>query len=195
MKRRSWDKWLVLGVAAAAVAAVFLPEARHTETVTGAKDVQPVKTPSPRQAATPGQAPAPPAHVELERLNQKTAKNANKAAIANAFNSTSWYVAPPPRPAPPAPPPPEPVAPPLPFTYLGRYEDTSKTVVILAKGNQVYTVSEGEVIEGVYRVDQIADDAVNFIYLPMKAAQSLATAGMPDNRQLRPGMGGRNGRP
>ncbi len=195
MKKRSWDKWLVIGVVTAAVAAVLLPEdGQRAESVVAARVVQSAKPST--QVAAQDRAPAPSARVELERFSKKTEKKeGKKSAIANAFNSTSWYVPPPPPPPAPPPPPPTPVAPPLPFTYLGRYEDKSKTVVILAKGDQVYTVSDGEVIEGTYRVDQIANGTVNFIYLPLKATQSLDMTGPPDNKQFRPGMAGRNGRP
>lgn len=118
-------------------------------------------------------------HVELERL--KRAPGADAAAkapaapeVVNAFSSTSWYVPPPPAKALP---PPKPTAPPLPFTFMGRYDDARKAVVMLVKGDRLYTVSVGDVIDGTYRVDRISDKSVDLIYLPLHEMQSLPAGG------------------
>jgi hypothetical protein len=103
--------------------------------------------------------------------------------IADAFGPTVWYVPPPPPPAPApvalvqekAPPPPKPTAPPLPFQYLGRYADGTSQVVMLVKGDQIYTVSEGETIEGNYRVEHVAAGVVELRYLPLNIKQSVPT--------------------
>ncbi len=133
-------------------------------------------------------------HVELERLKRpapaakleaEAAKEPGKDAAAakepekefhGAFAPTSWYVPPPPPPPPKPEPPPKPTAPPLPFTYLGRYDegDTAE-VVMLLKGDRIYTVSEGEVIDNTYRVEKVAPGAVELIYLPLNIKQSLRT--------------------
>ena len=130
-------------------------------------------------------------HVELERMNRPpAAAKADAAAepagetvaapapadVVNAFSSTSWYVPPPP---PKAEPPPKPTAPPLPFTYMGRYEDAGRAavVVMLVKGDRLYTVSVGDVIDGTYRVDRISDKAVDLIYLPLHEKQALPAGG------------------
>lgn len=101
---------------------------------------------------------------------------------ANAFQSKSWYVPPPPPPpvvAPPPPPPPAPVAPPLPFTYLGQYQDKDKPVIFLVRGDRVLTVSAGDIIEGTYRVEGIVGTSLGLTYLPLNIKQTLniGTAG------------------
>jgi hypothetical protein len=134
-----------------------------------------------RQPAARQQAAAPePAHVELERLKHradaaaKAPADAAKGDVTNAFSSTSWYVPPPPvKP----PPPPKPTAPPLPFTFMGRYDDANKAVVMLVKGDRLYTVSEGDVIDGTYRVDRISDKSVELMYLPLHEKQTLSAGG------------------
>lgn len=107
----------------------------------------------------------------------------NDEDIANAFGPTVWYVPPPPAP-PPAPvaqvrekppPPPKPTAPPLPFQYFGRYQDSTAQVVMLVKGDQIYTVSEGETIEGNYRVERVAAGVIELRYLPLNIKQSVLT--------------------
>jgi hypothetical protein len=68
-----------------------------------------------------------------------------------------------------------PTAPPLPFTYIGRYGDTASRTVVLAKGDRVYTVAVGEVIENTYRVEKFTLGTVNLTYLPLNIEQHLPT--------------------
>lgn len=120
-------------------------------------------------------------HVELNRLERQGLQSGKQAEVGNVFNTTSWYV-PPPAPkyvadnSPPAPPPPPPAptAPPLPFTYLGRYSDEF-LIIILLKGDRIFTVAEGDVIENTYRVDKLSAGTVNLTYLPLNIVQTLRT--------------------
>lgn len=123
-------------------------------------------------------------HVELERLDKSGLQQGENRRVGDAFNATTWQVQPPPPryvPAPPPPPPPPPqsapapTAPPLPFTYMGNYSDTDSRFVILTKGDRVYTVAVGDVIDNTYRVEKIAAGMVNFTYLPLNIEQSLRT--------------------
>lgn len=100
-------------------------------------------------------------------------REANAGETGNAFESKSWYLPPPP--PPPAKPlaPPPPSAPPLPFTYLGRYDDSAKPVIFLVRGDRILLVSAGDVIEGTYRVDGIAGSALGLTYLPLNIRQTL----------------------
>jgi len=119
--------------------------------------------------------------VELELLTKLEMQQKATSHINDVFNQTSWYVAPPPPPKPlvtAPPPPPEvlaPVAPLLPFTYLGRYGDTETRTVVLSKGEKVYTVTVGEIIENTYRVEKFTKGAVNMTYLPLNIVQTLRT--------------------
>ena len=122
----------------------------------------------PAQAALQPEA----VHVELERL---TRPQPEPEKIANVFGATSWYVPPPPPPPPPPGPLPAPTAPPVPFTYLGLYEDAPMRVVILIKGEQMYTVSEGEVIEDTYRIEHFVPGRVELTYLPLNTKQTLGS--------------------
>ena len=117
--------------------------------------------------------------VELEILSKIELQHKEKSRVSDVFNQTSWYVAPPPPPKSLEPPPPPkietPVAPQLPFTYLGRYGDDEKRTVILSKGDKVYTVVEGDIIENTYRVEKLTKGTVNMTYLPLNFLQSLRT--------------------
>ena len=114
-------------------------------------------------------------HVELDRLAKAAQQQEKEAEVGNVFSATSWYVPPPPpppaKPAPPA----KPTAPPLPFTYLGRYQDSPAVIIMLVKGDRIYTVSEGDVIENTYRVEHVAAGVVELTYLPLNVKQSLST--------------------
>jgi len=128
-------------------------------------------------ATSDGQRAIESGRVELERLAKLEKQRRERLKASDAFNTTSWYVPPPPPKyvAPPPPPVIVPTAPPLPFTYLGRYGDASARVVILCRGDRVYTVAVGEVIDNMYRVEQAAGGKVDLTYLPLNIRQSLAT--------------------
>jgi hypothetical protein len=96
---------------------------------------------------------------------------------SNLFQSKSWYVPPPPPPPPRPAPPPPPSAPPLPFTYLGQYQDSGRPVIFLVRADRLLIVHAGDVIEGTYRVDGIAGRTLGITYLPLNIRQSLDIGG------------------
>lgn len=92
----------------------------------------------------------------------------------NAFGQHSWYVPPPPAPvvyrAPP-----KPVAPPLPFSYMGRFvENGGKPVFYLVRGENVYDVRVGDTLDNMYTVDAVENDQLVFTYKPLNERQALA---------------------
>jgi hypothetical protein len=97
-------------------------------------------------------------------------------AGANVFAPRSFYVAPPPKPVVVAAPPP-PTAPPLPFAYMGRFQEGGAPVVIfLTRGERLYSVRVGEVIDETYRIEKLTPNELIFIYLPMDERQVLRIA-------------------
>jgi hypothetical protein len=108
--------------------------------------------------------------IELDKLKRPAART----DVVNVLGSRTWYVAPPPpKPvAPPPPPPPE--APPLPFVYMGKMREGSKHLVIfLVKGNQVYTVRVGDVIDDTYKAEGVSGGKLTLTYLPLNIQQTL----------------------
>lgn len=171
---RKWARWALLGAALAAVVAA----AGLGDDGKGRKKPARERMEQPATAGVMARKPQPaPVRVELERLNPQAAKAHAEAEIGNVFGAISWYVPPPPPPPPPPAPPPKPTAPPLPFGYLGLYQDAALPVVILVKGDRIYTVSEGDVIEGTYRVEQVAAGQIELTYLPLNIRQSIVTGG------------------
>lgn len=169
-------------VAVTAALVVLAPSDKDADI---AKVAKPTKQSSPRSSslsATESKSRATEVgRVELERLAGLESQQADQKRVSDAFNITSWYVSPlaPHITAKPVviapPPPPAPTAPPLPFSYLGRYGDTEARTIILSKGDRVYTVAVGDVIENTYRVEKSAMGMVNFTYLPLNIEQSLRT--------------------
>lgn len=78
-------------------------------------------------------------------------------------------------PPPPPPPPPKPRAPTLPFQFVGALDEDGGRAVFLLEGTQVHMVRPGDTLGGRYRVERITATSVEFIYLPLKERQSLAT--------------------
>jgi hypothetical protein len=73
--------------------------------------------------------------------------------------------------------PPQPVAPPLPFTYLGKMTEEGKITVYIAKSGRNYVLKGGEVIDGMYAVQSIDAQKIIFNYIPLKTEQVLMTRG------------------
>jgi hypothetical protein len=67
----------------------------------------------------------------------------------------------------------------LPFVYAGQIGDlqTGKVIVYLTRGDAVYTVSAGDVLDERYRLETITERQLTFVYLPMKVQQTLAIPG------------------
>jgi hypothetical protein len=140
---------------------------------------------APPQARTAALAPAgaeaaasnsPPQRREALRMDLLQ-RGAQEKAAQDVFAAHSWQRAAPPAPEPrlEPPPAPPPTAPPPPFTFLGTFEAADgKPVFYLVEGDQVHAVGEGEVINGVWRVEAAGVDEIVLLYLPLSIRQSLA---------------------
>ena len=87
------------------------------------------------------------------------------------FGRQDWTPPPPPPPKPGPPPPP--VAPPLPFTFIGKSLEEGKWEVYLASGERTHIAVEGGVIDGAWRVERIAPPLLTLTYLPLNQVQQL----------------------
>jgi len=104
--------------------------------------------------------------LTLEPLQRPVLENTKKSL----FDSKSWYVPPPP---PKALPPPPPMAPPLPFSYMGKMLEEGRTTVFLTQQNRNFVVKAGDTIESAYRVDEINARFMTLTYLPLNIKQTL----------------------
>lgn len=161
MRKKRLIAWLsIAGVAAAAV--LLAP---------------PPAPPAGDVAASPSAAAGQPRESQsATRLSALPEREAIGGRRGEVFAPRSW--------APPAPAKPaaavtqtasEPAGPPpLPFRVAGRVVRGADASVVLAKGDAVLTVRVGDTLDGGYRVEAIAADAVTLVYLPLGVRQSLA---------------------
>ncbi len=88
------------------------------------------------------------------------------------FASRSWQ--PPARKISPAPHvPPAPTAPPMPYRYAGKLVQGGQQSVILAKGDVLFPVNEGDTLDGAYRVESIGETQVTLTYLPLASEERI----------------------
>jgi hypothetical protein len=110
--------------------------------------------------------------------SRKSQETSPRLALANAnlFPKQTWFIPPPPpTPPPPPPPPPPPQAPPLPFSYMGRWQESGETTYYLARGAMPVSVRAGQVLDGTWRLEPVTGSMLNFTYLPLNQTRSLRT--------------------
>ncbi|MEQ1663325.1 MAG: hypothetical protein ABL877_11585, partial [Thiobacillus sp.] len=66
-----------------------------------------------------------------------------------------------------------PQAPPLPFTYMGHWEEKGVTTYYLTRGKLPVPVRVGQVLDGAWRLEPAAGKILNFTYLPLNQMRSL----------------------
>ena len=140
-------------------------------------------------------APAPDDNVVSSASRSQTSRQAHSVAAQDSlpkiqarafgdvkpedlFKSKSWFVPPPPPPKPPPPPPPAPPpppsAPPLPYVFLGSYQEPGgKLSIYLTRLGKIYLVSSGDTLENLYHIDDIQDGYLGMTYLPLNIKQTL----------------------
>ena len=181
MQRRSVLLLVVLGVA---VWLAFVGDAAPNERVAVAITQPPLSPQSKRVGQSPGTSPVAKGVVTLPILvlqpRASLIGGAHDGAAKALFGTQTWAPPPPPpvasKPVRPAPPP-APVAPPLPFTFLGKQFEEGKWQIFLARGEQTFIATEQLVIDGTYRVDAIVPPQLNLMYLPLQKMQTLQIGG------------------
>jgi len=91
------------------------------------------------------------------------------------FPPASW-APPPPKPEAAAKPPP-PMAPPVPYTVLGKKLEGGQWEAYLGRGDEVFIVREGMTLEGIYRIKTVQPPTLTLLYLPLKQTQTLPIGG------------------
>ena len=94
-----------------------------------------------------------------------------QASQANLFARQSWE--PPPPPPPPAQPPAPPEPPAFPFEYRGQWQEKGKTVFFFGNEQQSWPVRENDVIEKAWRLDQVSNKELTFMYLPLNKPKTM----------------------
>lgn len=162
-------RWLVLGTSLAAtlVAALLVED-----------DPEPLAATSPAKRRIAVAENTPGSIANSQPMERSSPEPTERDAPADQqtqegvdpFRNKSWFIAPPPPPAP------KPTAPPLPFQYLGQIVEDDGTRIFLNHRGHHLVIKAGDVIGGVYAVEEILAGKVVFIYLPLKERQIMATS-------------------
>ncbi len=169
MKRRHMI--LAAGVLLAAGLALFgdkTPDSGVADAVARPRASAPA---APLRASQP--APAKPAAVPIARLVSRADLIGAESGADALFASKNWTPAPKPVAVQAQVAPPPPMAPPLPFSYLGKSLGDGQWEVYLARGERTFIVRVGVVIDGTYRVDAITPPMLSITYLPLNQVQQL----------------------
>lgn len=105
---------------------------------------------------------------------QKLQREPLQNKVNNVFKVHSWLVIPKPVKSKPMPPPP-PAAPPAPFIYMGKLENSPKgTQVFLMRNGKLYTAIKGQKIDQEWRLDSEDGNNIALTYLPFNLPQILS---------------------
>lgn len=86
------------------------------------------------------------------------------------FAAHDWNPPPPPVEVKPA----KPEAPPLPYRYLGRWEENGVLTLILGHGDLSIPARSGQTLDGQWRIDRISARRIDFTFLPLNTRAHLA---------------------
>lgn len=121
-------------------------------------------------APRPGAELAPPPSLLILEPRQ------HSVPAADAFAPRNWNPPPPPQAIEPAR---AAVPPPLTFRYFGKHLEGSRWRVFLSRGEEIFHVGAGDVMEGRYRVDRVEPPYLFITYLPLKHQQRIDIGGVP----------------
>ena len=62
----------------------------------------------------------------------------------------------------------------MPYRYAGKLVQGGQQSVLLAKGDMLFPVTEGETLDGAYRVESIGETQVTLTYLPLAREEHIA---------------------
>jgi hypothetical protein len=153
--------WIVL-LAAVGAAATFAPAPQREQAA------------APARGASEARGPDAPAQSPLEALPARESFGAKRGEL---FSARSWT-------APAAPAAsgatlsPTPGPPPMPYRVAGQVMHDGSAHIVLARGDAVLVVREGEILEGGYRVEAIRSDRVTLLYEAMGTRNDLPLVGV-----------------
>ena len=182
------NKWLMLLLLLTAIATAWTALFKENDSANSDIELQHTSR-NPWQTIKPS-APIAKANQALAQLQtasnnsalipwQKLKREPNKTAAYDLFKVHSWLVVPPIKKVKLAPPPP-PVAPPAPFTYMGKLDNTpTGTQIFLMANNKLYTVVKGEKIDQQWRFDNEEGELLRLTYLPLSLPQTISKFAKP----------------
>lgn len=180
-ERPAWVRPAVIAGAGATVLAVALHFAPSDDGVVQSVHAGDSATNAVRAATEPAQ--AAPAQAGPGAPNLPIRNKIDESASKDPFAARGWLPPPPPpAPAPVVPvvaeAPPPPTAPPVPFKFVGLIEEkAAKPAAFIAKGDALFVVHVGDVVENTYRVESFNSAQVVVTYLPLQQRQTIEVTG------------------
>ncbi|MBC5784457.1 hypothetical protein H8N03_16030 [Ramlibacter sp. USB13] len=163
-------RWWAYGVAGlATVGAMQWVDQRAAEPEVVAAATPRRSTPVPAGAAS---APADDTQVRLDWLKRRTGEDLPRGDPFGTQNMAvqqqqqAQAAA-----APPPPPPPQ--APPLPYTYLGKWIEQGQTTIYLARGEHHVAVRGPGRLDDTYTVESVNENQIVLNYVPLGIRQTL----------------------
>jgi len=183
-QRPAWVRAAILAAAGAAIFAVAMHFSGSdndgvVESVSRSGDTTAA---APHAGAEPSRA-TPAAQGAPEAPSLPTRSKIAGSADKDPFAARGWLPPPPPplpvsaiEAAPALAPPP--TAPPVPFRFVGLIEEKSaKPAAFIAKGDALFVVHVGDVVENTYRVESFDSAQVVVTYLPLQQRQTIEVTG------------------
>ncbi len=155
------SRHLLLAAALGATLLVVFLGGSENETTEEADIVAAVEHPADRAAQ-----PASPTTVAT---TVATSEQRMHDSATDLFAPRDWNPPPPPVEVKPA----KPEAPPLPYRYLGRWEENGALTMILGHGDLSIPVRSGQTLDGQWRIDRITARRIDFTFLPRKTRAHL----------------------
>jgi hypothetical protein len=81
---------------------------------------------------------------------------------------------PPPQVAAPAPVAAAPVAPPVPYRFVGKVRKGAEEEILISKGDVVFPVKTGDMLDGMYKVEAISAERIELVYVPLGTRDRIA---------------------
>ncbi len=133
-----------------------------------------------RAAAARDQAEsAPPVRLAQLKADRQTAVEGGRNLFREKPKAPppAPKVAPPPPPDPNAPPPPPPPPPPITLKLIGIVQGSGKPIAALSDGKDVFFGSEGDVIEGRYKIIKVNVESIDIAYVDGRGQRRLGLSG------------------
>jgi hypothetical protein len=165
-------KFLLFGVLAAIVGLLLLdPPAKGPELVAASRD---------------GTAPdaAKPASGARDALQLP-----DRRELARPRGELFGAPPPPPRAAAPeVSAPPVPTAPPMPYRFAGKVLKGGEEEVLLSKGDVVFPIKVGDLLDGMYKVESIGAERIELLYVPLGTKERIVVTSVLDVERAPPGV-------
>jgi hypothetical protein len=79
-------------------------------------------------------------------------------------------------------------APPLPYRFAGRVRKGAEEEFLLSKGDLIFAVKEGDILDGTYKVVAVKADGIELTYIPLGTAERVIVSSALDVDVARPAV-------